>query len=326
VPGAVIASGPYAGLPDLSGAWTAAERQLVSNAVLARCDALDGAVDGLVQDFQACQRRFDLDVDVPTCAGPRDGTCLTAAQKAALSRNFAGPTTPDGRPIYARFPFDSGHGSVNTVFWEFIAPILLDPGAVGFVFKTPPADPTTFIPPQFTLTADIQQLARQIYATDATYTQSGMAFMTPPEPERLEEFRRRGDRMIVYQGVSDPIFSILDTIRWYRHLGARDGEHDSDDGAADSARLFAVPGMNHCSGGPATDQFDLLTPLIRWVETGRAPERVVATARGTGNAGGANAEVPPSWSPSRTRPLCAYPRAATYVGGPIESEHSFACR
>jgi len=85
--------------------------------------------------------------------------------------------------------------------------------------------------------------------------------------------------------------------------------------------------MTHCSGGPTTDQFDMLTPLVDWVEKGQAPDSVVATARGPGNAAGANADVPAAWSAARTRPLCAYPQVARYKGsGSIESADSFACR
>ena len=100
VPGAVIPGGPpFGGLPDLSGAFTLAERKLLSDKVLARCDALDGLADGLVQNIRLCQRRFDLDSDVPTCAGARDGTCLSAAQKQAIGNIFAGPKDSNGRPI-----------------------------------------------------------------------------------------------------------------------------------------------------------------------------------------------------------------------------------
>ncbi|HTT12973.1 MAG TPA: tannase/feruloyl esterase family alpha/beta hydrolase [Burkholderiaceae bacterium] len=332
VPGATIPGGPFAGLPDLSGAFTQAERQLVSSRVLGKCDALDGLVDGLVQNVEACQRAFNLDRDVPTCSGARDGTCLSAAQKVAIGNIFAGPKDEHGRPIYASFPFDSGFAASGTPFWEFIAPMILDPGAVGFVFKTPPADPATFIPPVFALTADIDLLAKQIFATNATYTQSGMQFMTPPDPEHLTTLQRRGGKMIVYQGVSDPIFSINDTTRWYEELDAfpmwPDGDRDDRDvaGARSFVRLFRVPGMNHCSGGPATDQFDLLGALVHWVEDGKAPDSVVATARGTGNPGGVNPDLPANWSADRTRPLCAYPRIAVYQGGNVERAESFACR
>jgi feruloyl esterase len=87
-----------------------------------------------------------------------------------------------------------------------------------------------------------------------------------------------------------------------------------------------VPGMNHCAGGPATDQFDLLTSLVRWVEGGPAPKAVMASVRGAANPGGPNFDVPPTWSPNRTRPLCPYPKVAVYRGGDVELAESFACR
>ena len=81
---------------DIGSAFTPAERRLVSDAVLRRCDALDGAADGMVNDTRACQAAFDLGRDVPTCAGGRDGTCLSAAQKAGIGGLFAGVTTASG--------------------------------------------------------------------------------------------------------------------------------------------------------------------------------------------------------------------------------------
>jgi Tannase and feruloyl esterase len=97
--------------------------------------------------------------------------------------------------------------------------------------------------------------------------------------------------------------------------------------ADDLVRLYAVPGMGHCSGGPATDQADFITPLVAWVDQGKAPRSVVATARGAGNAGGVNAELPAAWAANRTRPLCPYPSVALYKGsGDVESASSFECR
>ena len=79
-------------------------------------------------------------------------------------------------------------------------------------------------------------------------------------------------------------------------------------------------------GGPATDQYDGLATLVDWVEQGRAPERIVASARGPGNPAGANTDVPASWSPTRTRPLCPYPLLARYTAGDPESATSFTCQ
>jgi hypothetical protein len=318
VPGAVYTEGPFAGLPDISGAFTQAERQLVSDKVLERCDALDGVVDGLVQRTTVCQRVFDLVRDVPTCAGARDGTCLAADQKQAIARVFSGGTTSTGLPIYSRFPFDSGHASSGTAFWDFVSPVILDAGAVGFVFGTPPADPATFVPPLFALTGSVDQMLASTYVTTSTYREPSQSFMVPPRVNKLNGLRHGGKRMVVYHGVSDPIFSPEDTIRWFETFRQARSQ--------DTVRLFLVPGMNHCSGGPATDQFDLLTPLMQWVEQDEAPAEVVASARGASNPGGANPEVPASWSSDRTRPLCPFPRVAEYKGGDIESADSFACR
>ncbi|MEO7244746.1 MAG: tannase/feruloyl esterase family alpha/beta hydrolase, partial [Rubrivivax sp.] len=284
-------------------------------------DALDGAVDGLVQDTQACQSKFNLNRDVTTCAGARDGSCLTKAQKLAIAPIFKGATTSTGERFYASFPYDTGIGSGGIPFWEFTAPLVLDSGAVGLIFKVPPADPATFNGPAFTLGADIDALLAQLYATDATYTESAMAFMTPPDATQLDDLRARGAKVVVYHGVSDPIFSVEDTKRWYRGVDAHSGKQ-----ASDFVRLYPVPGMGHCSGGPATDQADFLTPLVAWVEHGQAPGTLVASARGPGNPGGVNPEVPATWAPDRTRPLCAYPSVARYVGhGDVERAASFVC-
>jgi feruloyl esterase len=148
-----------------------------------------------------------------------------------------------------------------------------------------------------------------------------MSFMTPPNESDMSGVRNRGAKMIVYHGVSDPIFSVSDTETWFQGIDRHSG------GRADSfARFYRVPGMNHCAGGPATDQADFLTPLVNWVEHGQAPGALTATARGPGNPGGVNAEVPASWSPSRTRPLCPYPAVARYDGqGDVESASSWEC-
>jgi feruloyl esterase len=171
-----------------------------------------------------------------------------------------------------------------------------------------------------TLGSDIDQLLAELFATDATYTESALQFMTPPDASNLSELRERGAKIMVYHGVSDPIFSIEDTEAWFRRLG-----RDSGGRAASFARLYPVPGMGHCSGGPATDQADFITPLVAWVEQGQSPEALVAQARGPGNPGGVNAEVPAAWAADRTRPLCPYPKVARYLGGDVERAGSFAC-
>ena len=312
---------------DLSTGFTEAERALVSSAVLGKCDALDGARDGLVQDTAACQAAFSLERDVPVCgAQGRDGSCLSAAQKSKIGPLFSGAATSTGNRFYSSFPYDAGLGASNWAFWKFVSPLQLDSGAVAMIWKVPPVNPATFNGPAFALSSSIDTLLAQVAATDATYTESALSFMLPPHLTDYSTVKNRGAKMMLYHGTSDPIFSSDDTTAWYDNLRAANGGD-----ASGFARFYRVPGMNHCSGGPAADQFDMLTPLVNWVEKGQAPERVVASVRGAGNAGGANPDVPASWSAARTRPLCAYPQVAQYVGngggsGSVEDAASFICK
>ena len=137
---------------------------------------------------------------------------------------------------------------------------------------------------------------------------SSLEFMKADSTD-LSAFKSRGGKLVIAHGVSDPVFSILDTIDWWTAVNRANGGR-----AADVVRVFAVPGMNHCAGGPATDQFDAFAALVNWVEKSAAPERIVATAGGQS-----------PW-PGRTRPLCAYPAQARYKGsGNVEDAANFAC-
>jgi len=306
---------------DPSTGFTQAERTLVSNAVLAKCDALDGASDGLVQDTGACQAAFNLDRDVPTCSGARDGTCLSADQKQRIGRLFAGALDGGGKKFYASFPFDVGVNTNGWASWKFSSSLNLDSGAVAFIWQVPPENQVGFNGPNFTLTTSIDSILAKITATSTLYTESSLSFMTPPNPADLSRLKKRGAKVMAYHGTSDPIFSSDDTQDWYQQLMAANGGD-----ASNFARFYRVPGMNHCSGGPTTDQFDMLTPLVNWVEKGETVDAVIASARGTGNAGGVNTDVPASWSASRTRPLCAYPKVARYKGsGDAEKAENFSC-
>lgn len=310
---------------DISTGFTAEERNMVATAALVKCDDLDGINDGLIGDVEACQSVFSLD-DVPSCSSERDGTCLSSQQKEALSPIFSGAVTASGEAFYAPFPFDTGIASPDYNFWDFFAPLVLDSGGVGLIWGVPVADPATFNGPEFALTGSIDDMLTSIESTDDIYTEAASSFMIPPNnAEALSAVRDRGAKIMVYHGVSDAIFSALDTINWYNNLTAN---HNDD--ASDFARLYLMPGMGHCSGGAAVDQVDLLTPLVAWVESGIEPEGLVATARGAGNPGGENPAIPASWAADRTRPLCAYPTVARYNAdagnGDVESAESFSCQ
>jgi len=308
---------PQASIPDLGTALTAAERTLVANSVLQRCDALDGAKDGIVSDVAACQSAFSLTRDVPTCSAERNGQCLTTAQKQLLNEVHTGGKTPGGQPIYSSFPWDTGISAANWAQWKFVNSQVLDPAA-GYIFMTPPRSVDPF-------KVDIDDGFKAMFATGGAFTQSADATITPPgkdNPTNLAALRNRGAKMVFFHGVSDAIFSANDTAAFMQRLNqAQDGR------AAEFARYFPVPGMAHCSAGPATDQFDALTPLVKWVEEGVAPQGILASARGAGNPGGANPEMPANWAPNRTRTLCPWPTVSRYNGsGSPDAADSFTCK
>jgi feruloyl esterase len=161
----------------------------------------------------------------------------------------------------------------------------------------------------YLLGVDFERDAAKLYATSGEFTEAAWDFMMASSTD-LSAFKNHGGKLLIVHGVSDPVFSINDTISWWN-----DVNRANNGAAADFTRLFAVPGMNHCAGGPATDQFDAFTALTNWVEKGAAPEKITATA-------GQNSP----W-PGRTRPLCAYPKQARYKGsGSIEDAGNFVCQ
>jgi feruloyl esterase len=289
----------------------------VSDAILAKCDALDGAKDGLVQDVTTCQKTFDLNRDVPTCMAGRDGKCLSNLQKTTIASVFAGGRAADGKPFYANFPYDPGLRAANWAAWKYQNAQVLDPGALSFVFTSPVRDVKAFA-------SNYDELHAGIYARPVGYAESSDETINPPSygnPVYMAALQKRGAKMLTYHGVSDAVFSELDTRAWIDRVASSVGDSRS------VVRHFSVPSMAHCSGGPTLDQFDALTPLVQWVEQGIAPDSVKATARGAGNSGGVNAELPKDWAANRSRPLCAYPTVARYKGsGSLDDAASFSCQ
>ncbi|MEY2687609.1 MAG: hypothetical protein RL375_1807, partial [Pseudomonadota bacterium] len=300
-----LASTGANGTKDLTTAFTPAERKLVADRLLQRCDGLDGLADGMVLDTAACQRSFDLARDVPTCTAARDGSCLSADQKTVLARVFAGGRDVQGRPLYSSFPWDPGLVGADWASWKFVSSITnRDPVAMAYVFQTPPAGPEAAKDPRaFAMNFPVDRGLDLIAATQAPFNESSLSFMVPPASD-LATLRNRGGKVLVFHGTADGVFSTDDTVAWYQRLASSHG------GQADHfARLYLVPAMNHCRAGPATDQFDLLGPLVDWVEQGQAPTAVPARVRGAGSLV-ANNELPAGWAADRSRPLCPWPQVA----------------
>ena len=293
---AAVAPKSSGGPPSLAQAFTDHELQLVADAVLAKCDALDGARDGLISDPMACH----FDPQVLICPAAQGHECLSAEKVAALRKVFAGPKNSAGESLYSEWLYDSGISEFGWRLWMLgngqmpalnllIAPAAINGLALGN--KPPPIDIMHF---DFDGdTPRLDAISPQLNATSVDYA----------------GFKKRGAKLLLYTGVSDPIFSAADLTRYYSAVSGANGGTES---TGTFARLYLVPGMNHCGGGKATDQFDTLAALEGWVEQGKAPDRIIA--RGAA-------------FPGRTRPLCPYPLVARYSGsGDVESAESFTCK
>jgi Tannase and feruloyl esterase len=312
--------------PDIRKSITQQDGELISRKIIAACDKLDGLEDGLTENLAACQKAFSF--DSLTCAAGATSDCLSKAKVEALKTSFAGPRNAKGEALYSDWPVDGGVGAGNWRMWKVESPIppwdhypiiaTMGASSLQYIFTTPPTPVAGSAEAlvKTLLSFDFDKDAPKIYATTGAFPESAMEFMTPPDVDdpKLAKFRELGRKMIIYHGQADPVFSIDDTIRWYDRLDANLGGK-----AEDEVRLFAVPGMTHCSAGVTLDKFDALTALMDWVENGKAPDRIVA------GVNPANKEIPASWSPSRTRPLCPWPKYARYTGGDPESAASFEC-
>ncbi|HEY6455499.1 MAG TPA: tannase/feruloyl esterase family alpha/beta hydrolase [Steroidobacteraceae bacterium] len=283
------------GRPIISEALSPADLQLVSAAVLKQCDALDGLADGMINDFRAC--RFDP--AVLTCPAAKTPQCLSAPQVTALKALMSGPHDSQGRQLYAAFPYDAGISSQAYYRMHFGTSIDGVPNSADATLGFDTLRYLAFTPPdpsfdvfRFDFDRDVERTAEGSKIIDA-------------DAVNLNSFAAHA-KLILYHGLSDQGLSPLDTVSWYEHLAP-----SSPGAVRDWARLFLVPGMTHCAGGPATDQFDTLTAIVDWVEKGQAPERIVA--RGDS-------------FPGVTRPLCAYPQVARYGGGDAHRAASFQCR
>jgi hypothetical protein len=305
------------GLPDLTRTFSDADFAIVAAAIAKACDALDGVVDGMVQNLAQCSTsRVRPALEARICTAAKEASCLSRDQIDTLVRSLGGPRDSKGHTLYAEWPWDIGIGSTGWRIWKIGAPggmgsinVMLGSPALSALFVTPPIDVagTPEAGLRYQLAFSFDGDAPKIFGHTAEFPRSGWDLVGAQSTD-LTRFRVHGGKLIVPQGGSDPIFSINDTTDWWRRVDA--ANHGT---AAGFVRVFAVPGMNHCAGGPATDQYDALSAVVDWVEKGTAPDRIEATAG------------PMSPWPGRTRPLCPYPKIARYGSGDLNRAESFIC-
>lgn len=292
----------------------------VRQAILDACDADDGVRDGITASIGSCTwKRVEPHLRRAKCNSIAGEACLTDAQLAVLERVMRGPKDDAGKALYSDWPIDAGVGSESWRIWKIGTPNNGFPGinvamgspALALIFTTPPTRLGSGVQPalDYALRFDFERDAPKIYARNGVFRRSAWEDISARSPQ-LSRFRAHGGKMIVPHGAADPVFSLNDTLAWYREV-----DQLNKGTASDFVRVFPVPGMAHCGGGPTTDQFDAFAALVKWVELGAPPDSIIAKAG------------PQSPWPGRTRPLCAYPKVARYRGaGNIEDAASFRCQ
>ena len=301
------------GKPDLGASLSMDDLKLVATKITETCDAADGLADGQINNIKACK----FDPLVLACASGQNSACLAPEKAGVIDRIFKGARLANGNLVCSDWPYDPGIASPGWTAWKIGSPgkmppdarnVSLVPGSVAYYFSSPPEKPTDLY--DYTLSYDIDRGVRNIEATSPPFLESGWSIEGAASTD-VTAFKGHGGKIIFYHGMADPIFSANDTMAYVDELAKRYGS------AADFTRLYLVPGMNHCSGGPATDVFDAVTALDDWVEKGQAPRSITAKAR----------DIPGVPWPGRTRPLCPYPSYAAYSGsGNIEDAASFICK
>ena len=282
---------------------TSAKLTALHTAVIAACAGDDGVPgDGIITDPRNCH--FNVS-SIQCPAGTDNANCLTPAQVTVADDLYQGPVDPQGRHLYPggfalgsegswggfQLPAAAFGATVSSktalVYGGLSLPYLryqyLAPGQLG-----PDPDQWSFSDRTF----------RSLFPVANTYD----AMDT-----NLSAFRRHGGKLIIWQGWADQAIPVFGTIDYYDTLASRMGGLDS---TQQFARMFLFPTVAHCGGGYAASSFDLVYPMVQWVEGGSAPNQITATDTVS--------------SQTLTRPVYPYPLVPEYNGsGPTNEASSF---
>ncbi len=284
--------------------------EVLHAAVLAACDGDDGLKDGLISDPQTC--RFDLASVTCKPADAATAQCLTPAQARTARLIYEGPSNSrTGASIYPGFAYGSeaDPSSANPLSYGWTA----IQGRLAQAFAIPLMRTMVYQDPawdwrRFDWDKDVAEVDRRVGAD-----------ITALNPD-LRRFEAHGGKLLIYQGWGDQLNGQTLPIAYRRtviDLLASKGRGARAEHAVDGfLRVFMAPGMAHCMGGPGFATFDALSAVQAWVETGAAPDRIVASRSLPAAAPGGRG----------TRPICAYPKSARYTGsGSADDAANFTC-
>ncbi|MBV8845160.1 MAG: tannase/feruloyl esterase family alpha/beta hydrolase [Bryobacterales bacterium] len=285
-----------------SGYIPASKTQLIGEAVYKACDALDGIKDGVIND----PRRCHFDPSALLCKAGDAADCLTSTQVESVKKIYQGGRTPAGDQIFPGVlpggeagaggwstwitGSDRGRGSHTVLGMPFLQ-------NVGF--ENPNWDYRGF-----------RWQRENGFDSDVDFIDKKLGPIFNNMNPDLTAFRGRGGKLIQYHGYADPDISPLNSINYYESAVQFNGGLDK---TKSFYRLFMVPGMYHCNGGPGPNTFDSVKALEDWIERGSAPEQMIASHLTNGAV-------------DRTRPLCPYPLEAHWKGsGSTDRAENFAC-
>ena len=275
---------------NLTPLLPAAAMQSVSTQILDKCDAADGVKDGVLDDPRRCQ------VDATKITG------LTAAQQKALQAIYA-PTRSGAATIFPGQPLGGEGDLIGWPLWiSGMPPRPGQPqgGSLRFIFGTQFFKYFVFDDPKW----DYTKYDLSTWKADTARTAWYLNATNP----NLDAFKANGHKLLLWHGWADPALSALATIKYYDEVKAHDPKAD------DYVRMFLMPGVLHCADGSGPDKVDWVTAIDEWVESGKAPERLIAKKISKGET-------------TRARPLCNYPQRAVYTGsGSTDAAENFICR
>ena len=282
----------------------------IQRAALAACDQLDGVKDGVIGDPRQCH----FDPQVLLCQGADASSCLTQPQINALKTLYAGSRDAQGHLIFPGYSMGDETGWKDWIIGDAPGASWGSGYVQGYFRYIASGDPTFNV-----LTAKPDDLLEESKA-------KGAPDLDATNPD-LSAFAARGGKLILYHGWTDAAIPAENSIAYFESVEKQMGA-----GRVDTfARLYMVPGMEHCIGGPGASsfgqfgvptakgpKFGLFDSLEDWVEKGSPDDGVIATKFGAGKAGAAETLF--------TRPLCAWPKVARYTGsGDPNDAASFAC-
>lgn len=263
---------------------------VLHNAVVKACDALDGVNDGVLEDPRRCK----FDPEEIQCTGADGPSCLTAPQVEAVRKIYAGPRNP----LTHQQVFAGPQRGSELTWYRFVNGQRPFDLAVDFfkyfVFKDP--------------NWDHKKRPVNFHSDVALADRPENLIVNARNPD-IREFVKLGGKLLMWEGWNDTSIPPETAIDYYNSVIAAIG----DKSARNSVRLFMVPGKLHCGWEGSHGTFDVGAELRRWVQTGKAPDRIVISGVAEGNV-------------VRTRPLCPYPQVATYTGtGSTNDAGNFTC-